>query len=343
MPASFFSLTPDWVLRAVEAGGFAPTGHVSALMCLENRVYDVRLEGGQHVVVKFYRPGRWSREAVAEEHAFLAELRRAEIPVCAPLAFPDGDTLHEVEGILYAVWPRTGGRAPDEFDDEQLDVVGRLLARIHNVGALAPAPHRPRLDGSGAVLEAFHWLEERCLPRECARRYRDAVAELARIVDARSRGVPVHRIHGDCHAGNLLRGREGWFFLDFDDFRVGPAVQDVFMLLPGRDAEAVRQRERLIQAYRGFREFEPRWLHLLEPLRAVRFVAYAAWIARRWDDPAFPDAFPHFGTAQFWETETRDLEEQVERLLRADPDAPHDASGGPEDEPLSNEDIFWDM
>jgi hypothetical protein len=142
------------------------------------------------------------------------------------------------------------------------------------------------------------------------------VEEVARLYDAWSEGVPVHRIHGDCHVGNLLRGDAGWFFLDFDDFVVGPAVQDVWMLLPGRDHEGARQRALLVEAYRQFRDFDPRWLRLVEPLRGFRFVFYADWIARRWEDPAFPDAFPHFGSPRYWEDETRDLEEQVERLLR---------------------------
>jgi len=340
----FFALTPDRVLSAVEAGGFEPTGHVSALTCLENRVYDVRLEGGQHVVVKFYRPGRWRREAILEEHAFLAELREAEIPVCSPLAFPDGETLHRIEDIHYAVWPRTGGRAADEFSDAQIAVLGRLLARIHNVGATRSAPPRPRLDGGRALLEPLAFLEERFLPRECARRYRFAAEEVARLYDAWSRDVPIHRIHGDCHAGNLLHGPEGWFFLDFDDFVEGPAVQDLWMLLPGRDAEAERQRALLVEAYREFRDFDAGWLRLVEPLRAFRFVSYAAWIARRWQDPAFPDAFPHFGAARYWEDETCDLEEQVERLLRGGDDVPAALRREPREEPeLSNEDIFWDL
>jgi Ser/Thr protein kinase RdoA (MazF antagonist) len=340
----FFRLTPDWVLRAVEAGGFRVTGHCSPLVCLENRVYDVRLEDGTHVVAKFYRPGRWGREAILDEHRFLADLRAAEIPVCAPLSFPDGETLHEVEGIHYAVWRRTGGRSPDEFRDEQLEVLGRLLARIHNVGAAGAAPHRPRLDAKSAALAPLALLEERgFLPRECRRRYRAAVEQVASLYEAWSEGVPFHRIHGDCHVGNLLQGAEGWFFLDFDDFVVGPAVHDVWMLLPGRDAEGRRQREVLIGGYRHFRDFEPRWLRLVEPLRAFRFVFYAAWIARRWEDPAFPAAFPHFGTPQYWETETRDLEEQVERLLRDD-EVPEGLrrEAAPEPE-LTNEDFFWDL
>jgi Ser/Thr protein kinase RdoA (MazF antagonist) len=341
----FFDLTPDRVLRAVEAGGFELTGHCTPLTCLENRVYDLRLEDGSHVVAKFYRPGRWDREAILEEHRFLAQLREAEIPVCAPLAFADGATLHSVEGIHYAVWRRTGGRAPDEFDDEQVAVLGRLLARIHNVGASAPAPHRPRLDGVRAALDPLEFLEQGgFLPPEFARRYRAAVEEAARLYEAWSRDVPVHRIHGDCHVGNLLRGDQGWFFLDFDDFGVGPAVHDVWMLLPGRDAEGARQREQLVDAYRQLRDFDPRWLRLVEPLRAFRWVRYAAWIARRWRDPAFPDAFPHFGSASYWENETRDLEEHLERLLRGEGDVPAELRRQQPAEPvLSNEEIFWDL
>jgi len=340
----FFELTPDRVLGAVEAGGFEPTGHCTPLTCLENRVYDLRLEDGSHVVAKFYRPGRWSREAILDEHRFLVALHEAEIPVCAPLAFGDGETLHEAEGIHYAVWPRTGGRAPEEFDDEQLAVLGRLLARIHNVGAVGEARHRMRLSSATAAFEPLGFLEESgFLPPEFRKRYRAAVEEVAALYDAWSEGVPVHRIHGDCHVGNLLHGDAGWFFLDFDDFAVGPAVHDVWMLLPGRDAEGARQRGMMIEAYRQFRDFEPGWLRLVEPLRAFRFVFYAAWIARRWEDPAFPAAFPHFGTTEYWERETVDLEELAGRLLRGG-DVPgalrRDADAEPE---LTNEDFFWDL
>jgi Ser/Thr protein kinase RdoA (MazF antagonist) len=343
----FRGLTPDQVLRAVEAGGHLPTGHCTGLMCLENRVYDVRLEDGSHVVAKFYRPGRWSREAILDEHRFLFDLRDAEIPVCAPLRFEDGESLHETLGIHYAVWPRTGGRAPDEFSDAEIAVLGRLLARIHNVGATREATHRPRLDAVTAALEPLALLEERgFLPAELASRFRTAVERVASLYSAWSADVPLHRIHGDCHVGNLLRGDEGWFFLDFDDFTTGPAVHDVWMLLPGRDAEGARQRSLLIDAYGQFRDFDARWLRLVEPLRAFRFVFYAAWIARRWKDPAFPAAFPHFGSAAYWESETRDLEEHVERVLRegdAVPSALRAGEAGPPEVELSNKDFFWDL
>jgi Ser/Thr protein kinase RdoA (MazF antagonist) len=342
----FLELTPDRVLMAIEDAGFAPTGHCTPLTCLENRVYDLRLEDDRHIVSKFYRPGRWTREAILDEHRFLADLREAEIQVCAPLRFPDGETLREVEGIQFAIWPRTGGRSPDELADDQIQILGRLLARIHNVGAARDAPHRTRLDARTSALAPLEFVEDReFLPAECAKRYRSCVEQVAEIYTERSRGVPVHRIHGDCHMGNILRGDEGWFFLDFDDLIVGPAVHDVWMLLPGRDSEGVRQRALLIEAYRQFRNFDSSWLRLVEPLRAFRFVFYAAWIARRWEDSAFPAAFPHFGTADYWENETRDLEEHVERI----------SSGRDEvllgqrrdnvepDIELSNKDFFWDL
>ena len=347
MSEFFDELTPDRVLHAVERGGFEPTGHCSPLTCLENRVYDIRLEGGAHIVAKFYRPERWSREAILEEHRFLAELRAVEIPVCAPLPFPDGSTLQEIEGIHYAVWRRTGGRSPEELGDEELAILGRLLARIHNVGATAAAPHRPRLDSATSAFAPLRFLETGgFLPKEVRRRYRAVVEQVAALYDAWSAGVPVHRIHGDCHRGNLLHGDEGWFFLDFDDFVTGPAVHDVWMLVPGRDAEGERQREVLIEGYRQFRDFDAGWLRLVEPLRAFRFVFYAAWIAKRWGDKAFPSAFPHFGSAEYWENETRDLEEHVERLLRGGSDVPETlrkaavADEGPE---LTNKDFFWDL
>jgi Ser/Thr protein kinase RdoA (MazF antagonist) len=316
----FFKLTPDWVLAAVEAGGYEPTGHVLALNSLENRVYDLLLEDGRHVVAKFYRPGRWSKEAILEEHGLLAELAEAEVPVAAPVAFPDGRTLHEVEGILYAVWARVGGRAPHELSDEQAEILGRLLARMHNVGAARPAVHRRRLNAEVFIHQPLEGLEKKVAP-SWLRRYRAAALEIASIYEARSRGVPVHRIHGDCHPGNLLEGREGFFFLDFDDFLTGPAVQDVWMLVPSRDEEGSRQRDVLIEAYRQFRPFDRRWLSLVEPLRAMRFIHYAAWIARRWHDPAFPLAFPHFGTEHYWERETGDLEQQLAIMKAAALDA----------------------
>ena len=347
----FFRLSPDRVLEAVEAAGFEPSGHCFALNALENRVYDVRLEDDSHVVAKFYRPGRWSREAILDEHRMLFALRDAEIPVCAPLRFPDGEHLKEIESINYALWPRTGGRSPDELADDEVGVLGRLLARIHSVGESVKIEHRRRLATQHLATEPLEILEAGSfLPPQCAERYRRAVRRVAELYDDWSAGVALQPIHGDCHMGNLLRGDEGWFFLDFDDMVIGPAVQDVWMLLPGRDAEAARQRRLLVDAYRQFRPFDEADWRLVEPLRALRFVFYAGWIARRWRDPAFPDAFPHFGSDEYWETETRDLEEQLDRIERGEvapggslefdvDDGDAEAAEGE----LTNKDFFWDL
>lgn len=344
----FFQLSPERVLSAVEAGGFVPSGHCFALNALENRVYDVRLENGEHVVAKFYRPGRWSRETILDEHRLLAALLAAEIPVCAPLAFPDGDTLHTTYDIHYAIWRRTGGRSPDELSDDQVAVLGRLLARIHTIAADLGAPHRRVLDAESVPLEALSLLQRgNWLPPACRARYVRAVESLVETYRDRSRGMALQPIHGDCHRGNLLLGDAGWFFLDFDDMVIGPPVQDVWMLLPGRDAEADRQRRLLVDAYRAFRPFDERGFDLIEPLRGFRFVFYAGWIAKRWEDPAFPDAFPHFGTDGYWENETRDLEELVQRIESGDDllsQEEREERHAPDDESeLTNKDFFWDL
>jgi Ser/Thr protein kinase RdoA (MazF antagonist) len=314
----FLKLTPDWVIRAVEAGGFLPTGHVLGLHCLENRVYDLKLEDDRHVIAKFYRPGRWTREAIEEEHAFLLDLEEAEVPVCAPLRFRDGQTIHEVEGILYGVWPRTGGRSPEELNDEEVGQLGRLVARIHNVGATKTFEHRGRLDADSYGTQAAAYLIEKgfLLP-QYASRYRHAVEDIAAIYERLAVDVPHIRIHADCHRGNLLRGRDGWFFLDFDDSLVGPVTQDIWLLVPDKDQDGVHKRAAFVEAYRQFRDFEPRWLRLVEPLRALRYVRYAAWIARRIQDPAFPASYPHFNTEAYWERETQDLEAQARECALA--------------------------
>jgi len=344
----FFRLSPERVLQAVAAAGHEPSGHCFALNALENRVYDVRLEDDRHVVAKFYRPGRWDRETILDEHRLLKALTAAEIPVCAPLPFPDGDTLHSVEDIHYAIWPRTGGRSPNELTDEELSVLGRLMARIHTIAADLGAPNRGLLDADSIPFRALDLLEDGdWLPPSCRDRYVTAVESLVDVYEERAAGVEVQPIHGDCHVGNLLRGDDGWFFLDFDDMVVGPAVQDVWMLVPGRDVEADRQRRVLVDAYRTFRPFDESTFSLIEPLRGFRFVFYAGWIAKRWADPAFPDAFPHFGTEQYWETETRDLEELALRIESGDdmrtPTEREEVRVEKGDEELTNDDFFWDL
>jgi len=335
----FYSLTPDAVINAVEQSGLNPTGHYMVLNSYENRVYDLMLEDGSHIIAKFYRPGRWSAEQILEEHSFLAQLGDDEIPVCAPLPFPDGRTLHSFEDIFFAVWRRTGGRVRDELGDDDLRSLGRLIARIHNTGASKKAPHRLTLSPENFIEKPAAFLDEkRFLPPHCRVRFIDAASEVASIYRSLLSDVPLHRIHGDCHMGNLLHGPDGWFFLDFDDFVNGPAVQDIWMLAPAMDREGARQRDVIIEGYRDFREFDSSWMRLVEVLRALRYINYAAWIARRWDDPAFPEIFPHFGTEKYWEDETSDLVKQLDVIKRG-----IDPAAVPDEPELTNKDFFWDL
>jgi Ser/Thr protein kinase RdoA (MazF antagonist) len=325
----FFALTPERILDAVEFGGRRATGYALALNSLENRVYEIALEDESRLVAKFYRPGRWSKTAIADEHAFLAELHAAEIPVVPPLVRDDGATIGELAvdgGVIYfAAFPKARGRAPEELDDDSLRQLGRLVARLHTVGAAHPAPARPRLDP-----ESYGSASLRILLGDDADpqsgfvtpelRGRFAAAGMA-IVEACARAWPGGdlRIHGDCHLGNLLAGASGFFFLDFDDFCHGPAVQDLWLLAPGRDDDADRQRALLADGYEQMRHFDRSTLRLVEPLRALRILRYAAWIAQRWRDPAFQRAFPDWDDQRSWQRELGELEQQrvrVEAALR---------------------------
>ena len=329
----FFELTPDRVLDAVEASGLHCTGRCLTLNSFENRVYDVELdlddedseEGGQSSaflasrriarsrIAKFYRPGRWNEAQILEEHAFLDDLAQNEIPVVAPLPFPDGSTLRKTPAgdIWYALFPKIGGRAPEELTDEQLIRIGRLLGRIHNTGAARDASHR--LELTPAV---YGWsnleflLKGNWIPLDLQSRYEQVAQRILVAIEPFFSGVATHRIHGDCHLGNLLWSPQGPFFVDFDDMLRGPAVQDLWLLISTRDETARAQMDRLLQGYEEMREFDRRTLRLVEPLRALRFIHYSAWLARRWSDPAFPAAFPNFGSHHYWLDEIQDLEEQ---------------------------------
>lgn len=321
----FFELTPDKVLDAVETSGIRCTGRCQPLNSFENRVYDVEIEAEDHPepatkssaanrrVVKFYRPGRWSAEQIGEEHAFLADLQAAEIPAVAPLPFADGSTLKTLEsGIHYCLFPKIGGRAPDELDDEGTRRIGRLLARIHQVGRAREAKHRIRLSTeSYGIANLEYLLEKNLIPEEFRARYESAAREICSLTKPWFEETRFQRVHGDCHLGNLLQGSGGWFFVDFDDMLVAPPVQDVWLLLPGRDRQKL---EVLLEGYEEIGEFDRASLRLIEPLRALRFIHYTGWVARRWNDPAFPQAFPQFGTYRYWKDETEDLERQWHRI-----------------------------
>ena len=322
MTQGFFSLTPERVLEAVEAAGHRTTGLAWALPSLENRVYEVELEeGGERgarKVVKFYRPGRWSRETILDEHRTLAGLLAAEIPVCAPEGFPGGTTLDRTaDGIWFAVFPKMGGRSPDELAPDQLEELGRLLGRIHNVTASLGLAHRPALSPATYGTEGLELiLAGARLPPGLRARYEDAVRRLVAAGEARWRELEVETfpIHADCHKGNLLAGRDGWFFLDFDDLAVGPAVQDFWLMLPARVTDCPREVEALVKGYETMRAFDARTLGLVEALRALRYVRYAAWVLGRWEDPAFPRTFPAFGTEAYWEGQYADLLEQLNAI-----------------------------
>jgi len=311
----FNSLTPDQVLDAVEAGGRRCTGRFMILNSYENRVYQLELDDGRMVVGKFYRPGRWELAAIQAEHDFLAELGEEEIPVSEPVDLGDGRTIGEIDGILYALFDRIGGRAPEEPSDELLGVLGRYVARIHNVGARKSAPARPALSPQTYGRDNLTFLlEHEIIPPEARDQYAATIDALLQRIEPLFLQIPTHRIHGDCHLGNLLITQAGPTFLDFDDFCRGPAVQDLWLLSPSADAEGQRQLRSLVEAYAQMRDFDPVWLRLVEPLRALRFVRYSTWIARRWADPAFKRTFSHFGTIQYWQRELTDLREQIARI-----------------------------
>jgi len=313
----FHRLTPEDVLDAVELGGTRCTGRFLALNSYENRVYQLELEDGSFVVGKFYRPGRWDRQAIQEEHDLLSELEELEIPVAGPVPLGDGATIGEVQGILFCLFPRVGGRCPEELNDEQVQILGRLVARIHNVGALKGSPARRDLSPATYGRDNLELLLEHELIDEDAEEvYAATVEALLQRIEPMFSGVPTHRIHGDCHLGNLLwmPGDPSPAFVDFDDMAIGPAVQDIWMLVPSYDAEGQRQRRLMLEAYREFRDFSDTWLRLVEPLRALRFINYSTWIARRFRDPAFQRTFTHFGTVQYWQREIQDLREQIARI-----------------------------
>lgn len=308
LTADFFALTPDRVLDAVEVGGLRSTGRCLALRAFENRVYEVELDDGRRLVVKFYRPGRWSREAILDEHAFLRELADAELPVVPPMDLGIGTTLAEIDSIFYAAFPRVRGRTENEVDDERLRQIGRLIGRMHAVGAARDAPHRPRLTAERFVHEPLALLEgQGLLPPALGPRYRDVALRIAEVAGPLLERAGRQRIHGDLQWGNVIWGADGPILLDFDDFMVGPPVQDLWLLAGGASEQARRARSQLLAGYEVFREFDRATLALCEPLRALRIVHTSAWIARRWDDPSFRAGFPAFGTETYWAREYEEL------------------------------------
>jgi Ser/Thr protein kinase RdoA (MazF antagonist) len=312
---SFSSLFPDTVLDALDAIGLRSDGRLLALNSYENRVYQIGMEDGSSLVAKFYRPQRWSTPAILEEHVFARTLAEREIPVIPPMELISGATLHEYDGFRFAVFERRGGRTPDLEDSAALEWIGRFIGRIHAVGALESFKERPALDIASFGEESREYLlDNDFIPADLSDAYRSVTSQAldgVRRCHERAGEVVLRRLHGDCHAGNVLWTDAGPHFVDFDDSRMGPAVQDLWMLLSGERADMVRQLSDVLAGYEDFCEFNPRELYLIEALRTLRLIHYSAWLARRWTDPAFPTAFPWFNTQRYWQDRILELREQI--------------------------------
>jgi len=311
---TFNFLTPDVVLDALDSIALQGDGRLLALNSYENRVYQVGMEEGAPLIAKFYRAARWSNEAILEEHAFVRELTAREIPVVPALVI-DGATLHTFNGFRFSLFSKHGGRAPELDQPNTLEWMGRFIGRIHAVGALTPYQHRPTLDIQSFGIEPSEYLlNHDFIPAELLEVYRGVVTHALDSVKQcfeRAGEIKSLRLHGDCHVGNVLWTDAGPHFVDFDDSRSGPALQDLWMLLSGDRAEQTRQLADLLSGYEDFYEFNPRELHLLEALRTLRLIHYSAWIARRWGDAAFPLAFPWFNTQRYWQDRILELREQI--------------------------------
>ena len=334
--SSFGQLTPEFMLDALEAAGLHADGRMLQLNSYENRVLQLHLEDGRIAVAKFYRPGRWSDEQILEEHSFAQELAAAELPVAAPwvLTSMQGSltlagepaTLAHFGDQRFAVTPRQGGRSPELEDPEVLTWIGRLLGRMHNVGRSREFLHRLHWSSAKPGRDASDWLiSNSSIPLEIFPAWNDIVQ---RCLDAIQQhfdalpGLQLLRLHGDCHPGNILwtpleaaaNAGPGPHFVDLDDARMGPAVQDLWMLLSGDRSQRTRQLGALVDGYEQFREFDREELALIEPLRTLRLIHYSAWLARRWSDPTFPANFPWFGSSDYWHGQVQVLQDQIEAM-----------------------------
>jgi Ser/Thr protein kinase RdoA (MazF antagonist) len=320
----FFELTPEKILEAVEASGLECTGRCLQLNSMENRVFEVEVvldsdtlrptAAERFRVVKFYRPGRWSKAQIQEEHSFLLELAQNEIPVVPPSCFPDGATIHQIAGmdIYYTVFPKKGGRLCDELDKDQLEQVGRLLARLHGIGATKKAEHRLSLTpASFGFANLDYLIQAKILPPEIESSYSATVTAICEMASPWFEATTPQRIHGDCHAGNILWGTDGAFVVDFDDMVTGPPVQDIWLLLSGNEQERKEKLGILLTAYEQMREFDYSTIRLIPALRALRMVHFSAWIGKRWNDPAFSRVFSDYGSARYWSEELIALREQL--------------------------------
>ena len=316
MSHAYDRLSPDLILDAVETTGLEVSGSLFNLNSYENRVIQVGLNDAPPIIAKFYRPDRWSDEAILEEHQFSLALATEEIPVIAPEVI-NNQTLFEYQGFRFALFKRSGGRWPELGDPDNLKWIGRFLGRIHQLGCARTFQHRPSLNPQTFGRDQVSWLlSAGRLPAHIENRYADLTDILLNRIEETFNNIQPHnlRLHGDCHPGNILWNDEGPHFVDMDDCRNGPAIQDLWMLLSGESSEMQRQLDAVLEGYEMFRYFDQQETALIEPLRSLRMIHYAAWLAKRWDDPAFPVAFTWFGTDAYWEEHLRMLEDQLQLM-----------------------------
>lgn len=311
----YADLSPSLILDAIESQGFQCTGSLFALNSYENRVYQIGVEDAPPLIAKFYRPGRWSDEAILEEHAFANELAAQEIPVVAPLALDSGKTLFHYQDFRFAVFPRQGGR-PLELDNlDHLEWMGRFIGRLHAVGACQPFQHRIQLNVQSYGYQPYQFLlENNFIPDHIKHNFSLTLENVLQKVESLVQQVgqvDVIRLHGDCHAGNVLWNQNGPQIVDLDDCLMGPAIQDIWMLLSGNKEQVKVQLDRILDGYYEFHDFNFRETHLIEALRTLRMIHYAGWLARRWEDPAFPLSFPWFNTPRYWQEQMQHLNEQA--------------------------------
>lgn len=311
---NFYDLKTEQVFQAAEEWGYSPSGRYFQLNSYENRVYDLFLEGEtkkDHIIAKVYRPHRWSEESIAEEHEFLFDLKNQGIPAVAPVK-REGQSYLKKNGMIFSFFPKALGRMPQELQPQDLRQIGRQLAKLHNVGALKPAKHRPSLDVENFGWDSLDLLEEWVVP-EVWDRYEEAACEILEYLEDGIQGESFIRIHGDCHKGNILQtdpreGRSEYFFVDFDDFINGLPVQDFWMLFSSDESGNREELDEFLKGYEELRLFNESHLDLMGPLRGLRIIYYAAWIARRWTDPSFPKIFPEFRNYLYWAEEVEALE-----------------------------------
>ena len=316
---SFNSLNQDKVLNAIESLGYNTTTRVLVMASMENRVYEVEIYNDQAKhsserakIIKFYRPGRWTKEQIQDEHDFLFDLIENDITAIAPHKF-DGESVFENEdGLYFCLFPKQGGRAADEWNDELLQQMGRLLARVHSTGLVKKDTHRLSLDVKTFGEQNLELiLKNKYIPFELKSEYKIIADEIFSAAKMLYSGIKLQRIHGDCHHGNILLSENRPFLIDFDDMSLGPRVQDLWMITPARDEYSKNQFNILLDSYHELTDFNFKELKIIEVLRALRIIHFSAWIGHRYEDQSFVNAFPQYTDNTYWYSEIQDLKQQL--------------------------------